>query len=297
MIIEKSSQKFIIFLHIQKTAGMTVQRMIRRRYGSNIFQRTLNLTKQKLNLNSSPPKSGKELLLSKTMEDRYFMGHFCYGVHNFLPHPYTYITFLREPISRLLSLYKYSRFDPSSYYHGLARNASPEEFFFQSNLMELDNGMLRFIVGKETDYNDLFINRTPIGKCNEKMLEIAQKHLIQDFDFVGIVERFDESVILLKRVFGWNNAYYLKRNTASKLDQVDFNQDLIDRLREKNKLDIALYNFAYSNFEKQIASLGKEFLEEVDDFKIKNEIYNKITLPIYNQYDHLKSILKGNKKI
>ncbi|WP_255348285.1 sulfotransferase family 2 domain-containing protein [Halothece sp. PCC 7418] len=225
---------------MQKTAGITLQRMLRSRYGPHLLQRTKNLIQEKLN--SSPdPVSLKKRLSSITMQDQYFMGHFCYGIHKFLPYPYTYITFLREPISRLLSLYRYSKLNSSAYYHGLARNASPKEFFFESNLMELDNGMLRFILGNPPDYGDLFINRTPVGKCNEDMLKQAKQNIENEFSFVGIVEKFDESVLLLKKQLNWKNPYYLRRNTYKNTNQNqpltssswDFSDLMIEKLKEK----------------------------------------------------------------
>lgn len=289
---QENEKKFIIYLHIPKAAGMTVQRMIRRRYGSNLFQRSVNLIKGSKNLKF------KDAVLSKTMKDRFFMGHFCYGIHHFLPHPYTYITFLREPISRLLSLYKYSRSNEGSYYHGLARNVSPEDFFFKSNLMELDNGMLRFIVGKNPDLNDMFLNRTRLGECNQEMLNTAKQHIDKEFSFVGIVEKFDESVVLLKKVLGWKNAYYLKRNTSSQhhtyqSNHFKFTDELVEKLQEKNQLDLELYQFAKERFERYVNSLGDNFTKEVTEFQKNNANYNRMVLPLYNKYDSLKTLVKG----
>ncbi|WP_353930095.1 sulfotransferase family 2 domain-containing protein [Okeanomitos corallinicola TIOX110] len=288
-----SPEKFIIFIHIQKTAGLSVQKMIRRRYGSSFFQRIANKVDTKIN-RVSPPKSLKEKMLSCQFSDCYFMGHFCYGVHEFLPQPSKYITFLREPISRLLSLYFYSKANTTAYYHKQAVNATMEEFFFKSHLMELDNGILRFIVG---DQNNLFINRTPVGKFDVSMLEQAQENIINHFECVGFSERFDESVLLLKNKLGWKNSYYLKRNISAKSkNKENINPALIEELKSKNSLDIKLYQFAMEKFEQEINSLGSPFQNELQVFRKNNEIYNQFALPIYNQYDYLKAIINGNKE-
>ena len=34
------------------------------------------------------------------------------------------------------------------------------------------------------------------------------------FEFVGLAERFDESLILLKKIFGWNNMFIKKQRSG-----------------------------------------------------------------------------------
>ncbi|MGM3308949.1 sulfotransferase family 2 domain-containing protein [Anabaena sp. WFMT] len=291
--IPSAQEKFIIFIHIQKTAGLSIQRMIRRRYGQSIFKRIANKIILRKNT-ASTPIDLKGTMLSCKFYDRYFMGHFCYGVHEFLPQPSTYITFLREPISRLLSLYYYSQSNKTAYYHKQAVNASMEQFFFKSNLMELDNGILRFIVG---DANDLFINRTPLGQCSRSMLEQAKENIINHFAFIGFSERFDESVLLLKNKLGWKNSFYLKRNISTKnKNHHNIDPFIIEELRKRNSLDIELYKFALVRFEQEIHFLGDYFKNELQLFQTQNGIYNKFALPLYNKYDYLKAIVNGKQE-
>lgn len=42
------------------------------------------------------------------------------------------------------------------------------------------------------------------GQCSPEMLESAKKNL-QDFAAVGLTERYNETLILLKRAFNWHN--------------------------------------------------------------------------------------------
>lgn len=151
---------FLIFLHIHKCGGMSIQRMLRRRYGPSVGKRLI----RKL--------TGSEKGISDyTADDQFVQGHFGYGIHEIMPKPYVYFTLLRRPVSRLVSLYYHSRRYPTAYYHGHACDASLETFLLDTDLMELDNGMTRFLAG---DPEDRFMNRTPLGECDASLLNKGQ---------------------------------------------------------------------------------------------------------------------------
>jgi hypothetical protein len=46
------------------------------------------------------------------------------------------------------------------------------------------------------------------GPCTEATLEKALEHLRTDFAVSGLTERFDESLILMKRRLGWSKYPY-----------------------------------------------------------------------------------------
>jgi len=105
------------------------------------------------------------------MNEKYYSSHVSYGIHEFLPKPYKYVAFVREPVERIISLYKYSLQNKEAFYHKLAVGKSLEEFALKTELHELDNGQTRVIAGG--DYPDFFMNRTPFRKCDDHLLEIA----------------------------------------------------------------------------------------------------------------------------
>ncbi|MCC5805093.1 MAG: sulfotransferase family 2 domain-containing protein [Opitutales bacterium] len=278
---------FLIFLHIQKTAGITVQRMLRRHYGPGVFKRL------GARLGGSQAQGGtmRDALAATTPANRYFAGHMCYGVHRYLPQPSTYLAFFREPVSRLVSLYHYSKTNETAYYHSYAKNASAEEFLLETDLMELDNGQVRFVAGDEAD---MFINRTPVGGCGEDLLEQAKRNIENDFGFVGIMERFDESAVLLGKRLGWHSSFYLRRNTGRKGTTSAVSDEVKRRVREKNRLDVAFYSFLCERFDQDAAAYGSGFAEDVADFRRKNLLYSRVLLPPYELYDAFKARLSGN---
>src|SRR4030095_2657311 len=106
-------QRLIIFLHLPKTAGSTLARIIERQYKANAI------------LHLYPSSFGEELaaIPQNRMElVRIVMGHLYFGAHAFLSQPCTYLTMLRDPVDRVISHYNYVRHQPSHYlYHEACR--------------------------------------------------------------------------------------------------------------------------------------------------------------------------------
>ena len=95
-----------------------------------------------------------------------------------VPNP-KYITFLRDPIERLLSFYYYVKGRPKSIWYKPISHMNLHQFL-KSNLH--DNEMTRFIAGLD----DIgLVNKSPITELH---LELAKTNLAK-FTFVGILER------------------------------------------------------------------------------------------------------------
>ncbi|MBF2000023.1 MAG: sulfotransferase family 2 domain-containing protein [Synechococcales cyanobacterium M58_A2018_015] len=276
---------FLIFVHIQKAGGISLQRILRRKLGPSLPHRAARLLSgksQNLPLEAS--------LRAKTPEDRYFVGHCCYGVHRLLPTPYTYITLLREPVSRVISLYYYSRSNSTAFYHHHAVNKSLEDFALHTPLMELDNGQVRFIAG---DPHDCFINRTPIGRCDRSLLELAKRNIERDFSWVGLTEYYDQSLLLLAKQMNWNHCLYLRRNTKQKNSDETISISLREKIAEQNWLDVELYHYAQKRL---FAALEENHLDDpaiVETFRSQNERFNAYFGAPYAAYDLTKAIIRG----
>lgn len=290
--MNSQEKPFIIFLHIHKTGGLTLQRILRQKYAPDIAQRGYGFLKNIWSSNDHEIYSDLESCLkARKTEDRYFAGHINFGVHELLPKPYTYITILREPISRLISLYFYSVKETNSYYHSVAKKYSGlEDFLLHSNLLELDNGQLRFIYGGSKDH---FIDRTPFGQCTEAMLEQAKKNIEESFSLVGIMEKYDESMLLLKQILNWNSCFYIRRNTSkSDNSYKSIDPKILNELVTRNSLDIQLYKFAKDRLEKKIQTQSFAFEEDLYQFKKMNKFYNSYAAPMYNIYEQAKFTAK-----
>ncbi len=89
----------LIFLHIPKTAGTTLNRIIERQYSPFAI-----FTMDPYRIRATAERL-KRLPEGRRRRLRVVRGHLFYGIHEFLPQGATYITMLHEPLARTLSAY------------------------------------------------------------------------------------------------------------------------------------------------------------------------------------------------
>jgi Sulfotransferase family len=89
----------LVFLHIPKTGGTTLNRIIEWQYSPlSIF----TIDPYGIRATSERFKTFSE---ERRRRLRVVRGHLYYGIHEFLPQGRTYITMVREPVARVLSQY------------------------------------------------------------------------------------------------------------------------------------------------------------------------------------------------
>jgi hypothetical protein len=127
-----------------------------------------------------------------------------YGIHDEIGIDARYITMLREPVSSVVSVYRYVWRNPSHPLLTLVRS----------------KGMtLRDFVTRDVDHEDVVIGQTRLiaglsdADPDSTSLVRAKQHL-RDMVAVGVVERFDESVMLVRERLDWIVPSYTKRNVA-----------------------------------------------------------------------------------
>jgi hypothetical protein len=238
--------KALVFLHIPKTGGTTLNRIIEWQYNPlSIF----TVDPHRIRATVERFKTFSE---TRRRRFRVVRGHLLYGVHEFLPQGATYITLLREPAARLLSSYRFILRRPL---HPLHRKFKKERLGVE-DLIRLtphrQNLQCRFIAGVGT-----------AGVCDERALDIAKKNLIRSFQVVGLCERFEESLSLMIRSFRWEVASY-KNCKVSKVHPV-VDPRLYDMIREHNRLDIELYDFAEKLFEENLRKKEPLIGEELNN--------------------------------
>ena len=177
---------------------------------------------------------------------RAVLGHISYGVHELVPRPTRYVTMLRHPVDRVLSLYSFLRAD---------EHTSLREFLAAKVYRELDNDQTRRIAGVNP----------PFGECTASHLEQAKVHLATDFVLAGVSERFAESVLLLRRAMGWTEqfAYHVRNVTPSRPLAADLAEDERDMILAMNRWDLELYEAAVERLDARVAELGADFAEEL----------------------------------
>jgi len=214
----------LIFIHLPKTAGSTFQ---------FILENSLGITACHTNHTKTPVFTRNDLDFARKLFPvlRSLAGHNLIDPWQLsIPDPF-YLTFLREPVARVLSHYQDSLFS--------GKQGTIEDELRKRDLLE--NLQVKMIAG-------------------ERNLDKAKRSL-EKCDFVGLTEKFELSLHVLERICPVKLNYSYKRrrvtpdNQARKLLEKDGR--VMDLIREYNQLDLELYAFAVNEiFPKICARAG-----------------------------------------
>ena len=117
----------------------------------------------------------------------------CYALFGI---PVRYVTMLREPVARVVSLYKYlmAHTNSPAWFKPPHSNLSLEEFVTGGFSRHACNGQVRFLTGQ------LDAESVSYG-----LFETALRNIDESFISVGITERFDESLMLFRENLAWRS--------------------------------------------------------------------------------------------
>lgn len=262
-------ERSIIFLHVPKAAGSTLNKIIERQYEQKSIFSIENGSHVKEFI-----AEFKRLPEARKREIKVFQGHVKFGLHEHLPQPSTYITIIRDPVERIISHYYYVLRTPRHYLYDevTSKNMSLKDYVGSRITTELDNAQTRILSG---------IELVGFGECSTEILESAKKNLQEHFSVVGLTERFDETLLLLKRAFQWKNPFYIKQNvTKNRLLKEDISKETLNIIEKYNELDIELYRYVEKMFNEDINKSAYLAEIELKQFKLLNQIYSK-TYPLY----------------
>jgi len=265
------AESVCLFLHIPKTAGTTLKACIYDHYAvrgcdggwfhDGIYYFPYGFHKAK-----RPRFTPRVRAVLERDDLRAVTGHFWYGAHALIPRPSFYLTFLREPVDRVVSLYYHILGKESESLHDaiVSRDATLDEFVADFGCREVDNDQTRRIAGVEP----------PFGKCDAKTLERAKRNLRDRFAFVGITERFDESLIALKRLLDWPYvSYFPELINRSRPSASAVAPATVALISQHNEYDLALYDYANELLDERVESSGDSFPDEVAGFRAANDAY------------------------
>ncbi|MGI8890093.1 MAG: sulfotransferase family 2 domain-containing protein [Chthoniobacterales bacterium] len=233
----KALNEAVIFLHLPKTAGTTVNRLIEWEYPlAEMYSVDPVLFRwSAAHMHKLSPERLKKI--------RMFKGHMTFGLHETLPQPATYITVLRDPVDRVISAFYFMRsYKLHPLYWKMRReNLTLEDFVRRS---QRDNIQAKIVAGAL--YETI---------CTPDILEQAKHNIRHHFSVVGFSERLEESLALMKLRFGWHlNTYSSFNVTRSRPKKKDLPKSTLDLIHEKNAFDIELYEFGREHFEKAVAA-------------------------------------------
>lgn len=249
--------KTLLFLHIHKTAGTTLNRIIEREY--NPF-RIYTIEGGRVDWSID---HFKRLPVHRRAALQVVKGHMSFGLHEHLPQPSTYITFLRDPVERCISSYYYSKGNPlNPFYKRIARENLDLPAFL--DIAPWNNNLqCKTIAGidrREFRPATIFRQMKMPGAgtvdpaldlwSNADTLERAKENLARFFGFVGLTERFGPSLLLLKHLFGWSvSSYSSYRKSRNRPITATLDPAILAEVEERNQFDRTLYEFGKKMFE------------------------------------------------
>jgi len=255
----------VVFHHIPKTAGTTMGPILRRQY---LRRRTLVIgaggSKQQSLVNFAR--------LSQADKDSYqlILGHQAIKLADQLTSP-TIITFLREPVSRVVSLYYFARDVYEQHpWHEATREYSLEELYkhnVHEQWRELADGQYHSLLGWQ-GFSGI--------KKREDIRPVVRGLLLESTPrlHIGLTERFDESLLFLKHVLDWKfDPYYARKNTNKKRQRISITPEAREAALHYNQCDTELYSAAKECLEVLWERVDTKQLEkEILGFRKRNQI-------------------------
>jgi hypothetical protein len=232
-------------MHIPKTAGMTLRVFLGNQYPVSQIM---------------PANDWLEFLeidIAKIEKYHLFQGHFSCGIFDLLPADIRPIVFLREPVARTISHLRHLSRDPNFHpAHQLAAGRSLDDLVRDDRIMELccniQTAQLSNDIPGETILHGLRSEQAsgliPDPDTYVLPADLANaERTLERFHFVGFVETLQDDIQQLSLALGLHPPVMLPRSNNDPEGGIDVGQlapDTLAILRERNALDIALYEAA-----------------------------------------------------
>ncbi len=243
-----------IFLHIPKTAGTTFEALLIKNFEEGyvpLYDSTIHD-----DFNAEEKKAIAT----------FFTEAKCVASHQLscpLPQPdhvdirYKPLTFLRKPVDRILSYYRYVGNDPRHLGH-----------------LEFDEYFRRTI---ERDYNRTGGHSSGLCNAQAQTLDpnLDPEKILAQLDslfFVGLTERFDESLLIFRKKLADEGVsfdiHYLSKKVRGRLSaKQHLPPESYGMVAKHNELDQLAYDYAEKLLDREIEKYGPEFTKDLEQFK------------------------------
>jgi hypothetical protein len=227
----------LIFVHVPKTAGTSITACLDYHFPNEAIYPGWTFARMPYDMAEiRAALAGKRLI----------RGHFYRGVSRFVDKNPVWMTILRDPVERVLSLYSYMHTQEWS--HPAYRY--PLERFITGDMPydlrgDTENGMCKFLAADWI--NEQYTSPQALSRAIDFIDRCAM---------VGITERLDESRDLMAATFGWERLKRVVRENVStqRIQRNEVDPALIDIIRRNNAQDYALYDYAMAQFERDLAA-------------------------------------------
>ncbi len=255
-----------IFHHIGRSGGGDIDEICVQLYGN---EATFNVTERRglarLDHYLSLPDSEK-------LNIKVITGHNSFGIHELVPGAYAYFTLLRNPVDEFISQYYWFITGIPKDAHQKHLGIPLEEFGFEQYVEYAENNGYDVItstnwlaahwhgkrLGKEVRSAVAIKENSFLAqeRCTQEIFELAVENLKNHYAFIGITEKYAESVFLLGKMMRWERLIpYAQSNRAQKsVQKSTLSPALLERIRKLRFYDLKLYALAqewFSNLTEQ----------------------------------------------
>ncbi|KAJ7389024.1 hypothetical protein OS493_034158 [Desmophyllum pertusum] len=189
-----------------------------------------------------------------------------------------YLTILRDPVSQFESVFNYVGFgevyglgkDPTESFTAFLRKGIKFKDITKARSSVLARNPMMFDLG--LDYK-FYQNATAV----KKYIAFLEK----EFDLVMIMEYFEESMVLMKRLLCWefDDILHVKSNERLDKERAELSDNLKENIKRWNKADMLLYQHFNKTFWRKIKMEGKGFY---DDLATLRSMKEKMTHTCFN---------------
>lgn len=250
----------IILIHLGRSGGATLRNIIERQFSPRQILRVRSEGKDATlsRIENMSPESREKI--------RFIAGHIPLGAHKLFSPPSTYITLVRDPISRIVSEYNAILRKKKHEFLETARKMTLRDYAL-SGINTVHNHQTRVLSGNYLPGQTF----GPAAPLPPNALEIAQQNILDLFAVAGVTEKFDETVLIMQKKFGWKNTYYIKQHVSPRAEALD--PEIRAILERQNELDLKLHAFISSLLEKAIKDYGPNFDRDLNYYRKMNRIY------------------------
>ena len=225
----KKKKVRLISQHIPKTAGTSFRLYLQQQFGeNNVMRLDIPILEDVIRVNNEVHEGG-ELPVSVV-----YHGHFkCESLKSLVDNydDIPKITWLRNPVDRVISNYFY------------LEERLRDELSERKKGLNILSKMQRTLM----EYAQAEINRNRISKFIGNMS-------LDDYDFVGVVEDFEDDLRRLERIMGWEEKQIETVNRTRSKPPVS--EDIREAIKALNSDDMVLYNLAMEIKKKGARRIG-----------------------------------------
>jgi len=225
--------KTLVFLHIPKTGGTTVSKILDDHFAYN----------EVFTVDTYNPQSSWDILKREDRTFKLIKGHHVLGIHKLIQTPVEYFCYVREPVDHFLSTFYYIKSRTGNRFNKLIDGMSLEEFLDSDaidTIPDFDNYQTRMFTG-------LYFAKRSLIKDGDELEAVARRNA-EIIKNIFLTEDFNNGLDFISQRYGIEIPDDIKReNVTNRRRRVeDISDEVKHKIEKRVKHDIALYEFCRS---------------------------------------------------